>query len=120
MHRVADNYNWKTLKHWRIAVEAGNVRIKVMENDEVSDALLRNALRLLENDCFPLAMICCKEKHGQKELFLTSLWKGIFDFLEDKRSLEIDGETVFFTKMADDKQKSVLSAQVPSIWIESD
>ena len=80
MHRVADNYNWKTLKHWRIAVEAGNVRIKVMENDEVSDALLRNALKLLENDCFPLAMICCKENMVKKNYFSLHCGKAFLIF----------------------------------------
>lgn len=120
MHRAADNYNWKTLKHWRIAVESGNVRTKAIETNKVPDALLKDALKLLASDCFPVTVICCKGKHGEKELLLTSLWKGIFDFLEDKRSLEIEGETVFFTKMTDDEKNSVLSAQVPSIWVESD
>lgn len=120
MHRVADNYNWKTLMHWRIAVETGNVRMKVMESDKISDALLKAALKLLVCDCFPVTIICCKKKEGKKELLLTSLWKGIFDFLEDKRNLETEGETVFFTKMTDDEQKSMLNAQVPSIWVECD
>ena len=64
----------------RFVAEAGNVTIRNMADKEVSDTLLENALNLLRVDCFPISLICCRNAEGQKEIWLTSLWAGIFVF----------------------------------------
>lgn len=117
MHRIEDNYKWKTLQHWRIALETGKVQIKIVEQRKITDVVIEEALKLLRNDCFPIAIICYKNKLGEKEIWLTSLWKGIFDFLDGGRCLEVEKKMIWFGEMTDDEKKSILNAQIISIWI---
>lgn len=117
MHRLEDNYNWKTLKHWRMAVKTGNVQIKTIEGMEITDAILENALKLLRSDCFPVSIICYRTEDNQKEIWLTPLWTGIFDFLDEERHLETTGGKLCFGDMEKDDQNHILNAQIASIWI---
>ncbi len=118
--RIKDSYNWKTLRHWRIAAETGCVRLRMMQQEELSDELLGRALQLLKNDCFPIAMLCRIDKEQEKHICLTSLWAGIFSFLDNKRSIRIAEEDIYFEKLADDDQKLILDAHIASIWMKAE
>ncbi len=117
MYRIKDNYNWKTLKHWKIAMRAENVQNQIVDKEEITDALLVKAVMLLKEDLFPIPIICYKEENGQKKILLTSLWAGIFDFLDNKRWLSNGKKEICFSTMAHDERQSILEAQVLSIWV---
>lgn len=107
------------MKHWRIAAKKGNVQIKKVNKEECDNDLLVHALKLLENDCFPIAIICCVGEEGKKEMWLTSLWVGIFDFLDGRRGVSMGGEEIWFSKMPNDIQNNFLDAKIASIWIRN-
>ena len=120
MHRIENYYKWKTLKHWKVAIEAGAVRVKIIETIKPEDFLLEKAIELLENNCFPVTIICYQNEEKQREIWLTSLWTEIFDFLENGRRVRRDGKETGFAEMEADEQNAVLNARIESIWIAED
>lgn len=117
MYRLEDNYHWKTLRHWRTALEAGKVHVRIVEEEKVTEAVLNKALKLLKNDCFPIAIICWQDERNQKEIWLSSLWTGIFDFLDGRRCLERAGEKIYFGDMAYEDKDAILNAQIAAVWV---
>lgn len=117
MYRIEDTYNWKTLKHWKIAMKKENVQSQTLANERITNILLTKAVMLLKEDLFPVPIMCYRGENGQKKILLTSLWTGIFDFLDDKRWLINGKEKVYFSTMTDDEQQSILKAQILSIWV---
>ncbi len=117
MHRVENYYHWKTLEHWKIAMEAGDVQMKAAEGEEITDDILGKALSLLENNCFPVSLICYRDTEDQKVVFLTPLWAGVFKFLNNERCVQREEQRVRFQEMTDDEQKAILGAWIGSIWI---
>lgn len=117
MYRIDDYYGWKKLKHWKRAIEMNIVGIKIVEKKEIPDDMMDSAISLLENDCFPISIICCRGEGNQKEIWMTALWFEIFEFLNNKRTLKKEGKEMWFEKMEDDKQKAILNAQISTIWL---
>lgn len=120
MHRIENRYKWKTLKHWKTAVEAEAVQVKIIEETGIEDSLLEKAIALLENNCFPVTMICCQKEKRQKEIWMTPLWAEIFDFLGNRRCIVKDGGKLSFTEMEAEEQHAILNARIESIWITED
>lgn len=120
MHRTENHYKWKTIKHWKTAIEAEVVQVKIIEEIRIEDSLLEKAIALLENNCFPVTIICCQKERGQREIWMTSLWVEIFNFLENRRCIIRDGEEIGFAEMRAEERSAVLDAWVESIWIAED
>lgn len=120
MHRTENYYKWKMLKHWKKAIEAGAVQIKIIEEIRIEDSLLEKAIGMLENNCFPITIICCQNEDRQREIWMTSLWVAIFNFLGNRRCIRRDGKEINFTGMGADEQNAILNAWIESIWIAED
>lgn len=120
MRRIENYYKWKTLKHWKVAVETGAVRVKIIEGAKHGDVSLEKAIDLLVHNCFPVIMICFRNEERQKEIWLTSLWLEIFDFLGNRRRIRRSGQEIAFVEMGADEQNAVLNAWIESIWMAED
>lgn len=120
MHRIENHYKWKTLKHWKRATEAGAVQVKIIEETGIEESLFEKAIELLENNCFPVTIICCQNEARQREIWMTSLWREIFNFLGNRRCIKRDGKEIGFTEMEADEQNAILNAWIESIWIAKD
>lgn len=118
MYRMQDVYGWKNLRHWALALHMGKVTIyDEGEETDVSDTVLENAVSLLLNDCFPISLICICTENMEKKIVLTPLWKGIFGYLNNERSINAKKKQIYFKEMSDDDQKSILNALIHTIWI---
>lgn len=120
MYRLEDHYNWRVLRHWRIALETGNVGRKTIGTGKITNDLLGNAIKLLKDDCFPVSIICYCTVKNRKEIWMTPLWTGIFGFLDNQEYFEMAGEKIFFQDMTDTDQKAILNAQIASMWVSGD
>lgn len=117
MNRIKDYYNWKRLEQWKMVLDKGNVGWRYINPVEVNDAILEEAVMLLKNDCFPIAIVCCCKEDRCKEIMGTPLWNGIFSFLESRRCIKIGGHEVFFKDLNALERKKILDAQISSIWV---
>lgn len=121
MYRIKNAYNWKSLRHWTTALENGMaVYLNEYNLMDADDYMLENALKLLHNDCFPISLMCIYREECSCKICLTPLWKGIFDFIKNERSICINGERILFSDIMDDEQKKILSATIFSIWISNE
>lgn len=120
MHRTENYYKWQKLKHWKTAIEAETVQIKIIEGIKIEDTLFEKAIEMLENNCFPITIICCRNEDSQREIWMTSLWVAIFNFLENRRCIRRDGKEINFAEMGADEQNAILNAWIESIWITED
>lgn len=119
MYRIDDNYNWKTLEQWKYVVDIGNVAWEKYEETKVSDSVLEKALKLLADNCFPSAIVCCLMRDGKKVLLVTPLWEGIFSFLNNKRAVKIKGRMTYFDELKAIDKKVILNAEIFSIWVRN-
>lgn len=94
--------------------------MNVLEDNKVEDELVENSIKLLENNCFPVALICYRRREQEKEIWATSLWTEIFKFLENKRCIRREEENLIFRDMTDDEQKAILDAWIESVWLEEE
>ncbi len=78
-----------------MVLNKGTVGWRYINSAEVNAAILEEAVILLKNDCFPIAIVCCCKEDRCKEIMGTPLWNGIFSFLESRRCIRIDGHKVF-------------------------
>lgn len=117
MHRIEDNYNWRRLEQWKTVLDKGNVKWRCVEQEEVEDTVLEEAVILLKKNCFPVAIVCCCKEDRSREILGTPLWNGIFSFLEDRRCINIGGRAIFFKDMDTTEKKQILSAHIFAIWV---
>ncbi len=118
MRRIRDYYNLKKLEHWKRVLDQNYVSWKYMEQEEVGDNTLWEALLLLENDCFPVAIVCCCNEENEKQILGTSLWNSIFSFLNGKRNISTENGDVYFHNLNSMSRTRILNAQIASIWLE--
>lgn len=116
--RIQDYYHWKKLDHWRILTEEGKVEWQGGEGTELPDQILENAIRLLENDCFSIAIICCLMEDGKKVCMETSLWKAIFSFLRNERAIIRGKNHIYFNELDEKVKNAILNAEIFSIWLK--
>lgn len=120
MHRLKDYYNWNTLKEWLYVVEKGSVKPLRVENGELEQHILDKIIFLLKNDCFPISMICMCKEDQSKTIIETRIWKGIFEYIDNKRFCIDCGMKIYFKDLDKEDQRNILNAQISSVWIEND
>lgn len=117
MKRINDNYNWKTMEHWKYVMDKNCVEWKEIIGEKVHEKEVNQAVQLLLQDCFPIAIICCIE-NGKKKIIGTPIWKEIFRFLNNERKIERNGKIILFKNLNEDEKRKLLDAQIHSIWID--
>ncbi len=118
MYRTYNIYEWKNLRHWTTALENGKITFANKGKvKECGDKELENALKLLQNDCFPIAILCIYHGKNKYGILLTPLWKSIFCYLNNERKANINGKTAYFSDITDDEQRKILKASIFAIWM---
>lgn len=115
--RIENYYHWKTLEQWKTVLESGMVQRRVIEEEAKENILLENAIEMLVNNCFPVAIVCYRNKERKKEIQMTPLWVEIFDFLEGRRYIRKENEEISFKDMENCEQKAILNAWIQSVWM---
>lgn len=116
MRRIKDYYNWKTLEQWKFVVDKKMVNLKPMSGGQLSEKELGQAIDLLLQDCFPIAIIC-NIKNDKKEIWATPLWNAIFCFLNAEQKIERKGISLSFGDMEEIERRKIMEAQISSIWL---
>lgn len=101
-----------------MALNNGYVKWRETDETGVDNSVLEQAIMLLRNDCFPIAIVCCCKEDRNKEILGTSIWKEIFSFLENKRTVRIAENDVLFMDMDVLERNKILSAHILSIWVK--
>lgn len=117
MHRLIDYYNWNTLKEWLYVVEKGSVKRLSVENGELEQNILDRIIFLLKNDCFPISIICICKEDQSKTIIETTIWKGIFEYIDNKRFCIDYGKKLYFKDLSKEDQNNILNAQISSVWV---
>ncbi len=116
LNRIEDNYNWQRLWQWKFVIEQGGVEWSREGDVKADNAALVQAISLLKENCFPIAMICVV-RSGKKSVLETPLWNAVFEFLHNKRGIEMGQKTVYFDHLSATEKTSILNAEIFSIWL---
>lgn len=120
MHRIEDYYNWTILRHWKYVIDKGCVKWKVVQEEEIEDAVLDRALQALVHDCFPFAIVCCCMEDEGKVIWALPIWAAIIRFLNGERNIRTEKGIVSFEDMDTDKRCAILNAHVLAVWMKED
>lgn len=118
MRRIKDYYNWKTLEQWKFVVDKKMVNLKPMSGGQLSEKELGQAIDLLLQDCFPIAIIC-NIKNDKKEIWATPIWNDVFSFLNMEKKIERNSVLISFEDMDVHEKRKIMDAQIFSIWLNS-
>lgn len=117
MKRIQDYYCWEKLWQWKYALDTKNLIGVNSGQTQLSEEELGKTICLLLHDMFPIAIICYRGSEGPTAL-MTSVFEGIFLFLQGKRYALLAGSRISFDNMASDEKSKILNAKILSIWIE--
>lgn len=117
MKRIKDYYNWKTLEQWKFVIDNKSVEMKNVSGYQLSEKELGQAIDLLIQNYFPIA-ICCSIEEGMKKIWFTPLWEKIFNFLDNEQKIERNNMLVDFEELNTEERAKIMKAEIYSIWIE--
>ena len=119
MKRIENYYYWEELWQWKYALDTNNLKRIGLSETQLSEEDLGKIVVLLLHNIFPIAIICYRESNGPAML-MTSVFEGLFSFLEGKECALIEGKRIFFEDMNSAQKSKILNARLLSVWIEGE
>lgn len=119
MKRIENYYYWEELWQWKYALDTNNLKRIGFSETQLSEEDLGKIVVLLLHNIFPIAIICYRESNDPAML-MTSVFEGIFSFLEGKKCALIEGKRILFEDMNSAQKSKILNAKLLSVWIEGE